>query len=216
MKLFIAALLGLPKTIYINFKVLKLSDAIKFPILVSHNIKIGKLKRNSIVIKCHAKFGLIKIGFGGSNAIVSTRGKICLNKNSKIIFYGRAHFAEGTIIYSNGGIIKFLNNFSCNKNCFFSINTVDSFGEDSMIGWNVSIRDSDGHKIHPVSKKNPNIYIGKHVWICSCVDILKGTKVGDNCVIGYRSCCTGDNFKSNCLIGGYPAKIIRENITWEF
>ena len=93
-------------------------------------------------------------------------------------------------------------------------------GDDVLLGWRVNIRDSDGHSIYDdITKiKNPiqkNITIGNHVWIASYVDILKGTEIKDNSVIAYRSCVLSKFDKANCIIGGYPAKILRENINWE-
>ena len=53
------------------------------------------------------------------------------------------------------------------------------------------------------------------MWICAEVDILKGTKIENDCVVGYRSCVSNLKSNSNQLIGGYPAKILKENVTWE-
>ena len=214
---FLKIFLSIPKIIYVNFKVLNIKDAIKLPILVLYNVKVRGLKKGSIQIKGETHFFQIKIGYGGSNAIISNRyGQLVLKNDSKLIFKGKAHFGEGIVFYSDGGTTNIHDGFSCNKNCFFSLNNNATFGKDCMIGWNVAIRDSDGHKIVPNSNKKSDINVGNHVWICSHVDILKGTTIGNNCVIAYRSCCIGGNYKDNLLIGGYPAKIIKENINWEF
>ena len=121
-------------------------------------------------------------------------------------------------MYNNSGTTEFGNNFVVNKNCSISCDSKITFGKDVLIGWNVIIRDSDGHKIikdGELKKDKDEINVGNHVWICSYVDVLKGTKIGENSVIAYRACLTGKSFQKNSLIAGFPAKIIQENINWE-
>ena len=58
------------------------------------------------------------------------------------------------------------------------------------------------------------IIIGNHVWICSGTQIYKGTKIADGCVIAANSVVRGVFSVPNALIGGNPARIIKENIKW--
>ena len=120
----------------------------------------------------------------------------------------------------SNGILNIGDNFATNKKCSLICEGIMIIGNDVLLGWKVNIRDSDGHIIYDyITKiKNPiqkNITIGNHVWIASYVDILKGTEIKDNYVIAYRSCVLSKFDKSNCIIGGYPAKVLRENINCE-
>ncbi|MBO5672720.1 MAG: hypothetical protein J6R59_13525 [Paludibacteraceae bacterium] len=56
--------------------------------------------------------------------------------------------------------------------------------------------------------------IGKHVWIESSVIILKGVTIGDDTIIGAGSLVTHD-IPLGCLAVGNPARVIRENKTWQ-
>lgn len=57
------------------------------PILVSNNIKVRKIYKNSIIIDSpKIKFGIVKIGFGGSPIINDTKGILYLNKKGKLFF----------------------------------------------------------------------------------------------------------------------------------
>ena len=47
-----------------------------------------------------------------------------------------------------------------------------------------------------------NVFIG-----CNCI-ILKGTQLGDNCIVGAGSVVHGI-FEDNCVIAGNPAKVIK-------
>ena len=53
------------------------------------------------------------------------------------------------------------------------------------------------------------VIIGDNVWIGDKVTILPGVKIGSNSIVGANSVVTGD-VPSNCVVGGIPAKIIRE------
>jgi len=217
-KMVLCFLFALPKTIYFNFKVFPVKIAIKLPIAISNNVQIKKIYKNSINIESDKiKFFMIKIGFGGSNAIREKKGIIYLNKKKggKLIFKGSAKFSTGITLYNNTGITSFGNNFSANKNLFISCDNKITFGENCLLGWDVTIRDSDGHTILPEKESFKEILIGNHVWICAKVDILKGNVIGDNCIIAYNSCLTGFKCENNNLIGGYPAKLLKNNINWK-
>lgn len=57
------------------------------------------------------------------------------------------------------------------------------------------------------------IVIGNHVWIGLNVTILKGVTIGDGCMVAAGAVVT-KSFPPNYLIGGVPAKIIKEDILW--
>ena len=59
------------------------------------------------------------------------------------------------------------------------------------------------------------IFIGNHVWICNKCDILKGSVIGDHCVVGYSSLCTKEIPGEYQLIAGRPAKVIQKAIDWQ-
>lgn len=221
LEIIIKILFSIPKTIFFNFRIFDFFTACKLPIFISNNVSIKGIYYGCISIKCkEIKPFMIKIGIAGSNAIHSQKGLIYLNKKNKgtLKFNGKARFAEGVRIYNNEGTIQFGDNFIANKNCFFSSDEKIEFGNDVLIGWNVNIRDSDGHTIIYENSDKVSILpviIGNHVWICAEVDILKGTEIGNNCVIAYRSCISNLKTSSNQLVGGYPAKVIKDNINWK-
>ena len=47
------------------------------------------------------------------------------------------------------------------------------------------------------------------------VIFLKGTSIGDNCVVGASSIVTKKIEKSNVAVAGNPAIIVKENIDWK-
>jgi acetyltransferase-like isoleucine patch superfamily enzyme len=91
-------------------------------------------------------------------------------------------------------------------------------GRDCMLSGNIMMDVSDMHSILEADtgrRINPpeDIEIGDHVWIAQGVQILKGTRVGDNCVIGARALVCGD-IPAGSLAVGSPARVLRSGITW--
>lgn len=97
-------------------------------------------------------------------------------------------------------------------------------GENTCIGGNSKILDND---FHPINQRDrilmlkdihggeardlipaSPINIGKNCFIgCNSI-ILKGTQLGDGCVVGAGAVVSG-KFVDNCVIAGNPAKIIK-------
>lgn len=211
-------IISISKTLYFNLKIFNIHDALKIPVLISYDTKIGKISKGNICILSKIEPMMIKIGFGGSEGIVSRGGYISLGINSKLLFHGKASLAEGTSIRCDSGTLEFGDNFSANKNCFFSCNNLITLGKDVLVGYDVSIRDSDGHNIYQDGKlklENKPIAVGNHVWIASNVNILKGVIIGENSVVAYGSTVIGQFEEPDCLIGGSPAKVKSKNISWK-
>lgn len=88
-------------------------------------------------------------------------------------------------------------------------------GDDCLFGRNLQISDGDAHDLNPAKRRlsrglSSPVVIGKNVWFGNNVTVLKGTIIGDNCVVGAGSILTGKHFPPNVIIAGNPAKIIKE------
>jgi acetyltransferase-like isoleucine patch superfamily enzyme len=90
-------------------------------------------------------------------------------------------------------------------------------GEDSMLGANVTIADTDFHSLGPhrsAGHDDPSItvadvIIGKRVFIGTNSIVLKGVAIGDNAVIGAGSIVV-KNVPANTIAAGNPCRLIRE------
>ena len=227
-KLLMDGKFSLLKTVYFNFRLLPFKSAIRMPFAVSARVKIRGCKKGSITINGPLRPFMISLGFGGSADLLHYNPKqsyLEVEEGSHLIFDGKAHFAPHfSVLVKNGATMKIGEGFSCNNGCKLSCVSGISFGANCLLGGDVVVRDSDGHKIfspadgktslqeHPGSAP---VTIGNHVWICNKSDILKGVSVGDDCVVSYGSLVVKSFGQSNQLIGGSPAKVLKEYIVWE-
>lgn len=90
-----------------------------------------------------------------------------------------------------------------------------TIGKEVYISENVTIRDSDNHSVKGGSETiSDPVNIGNHVLIGINSTILKGVTIGDGSVVAANS-LVNKSVPRKTLVGGVPAKIIRENVTWE-
>ena len=211
-----------PKTLYVNFSTFPFLEAVKMPIIVMGKTKFVGLKKGVIVIDAPIRRGMIKVAAlksAKSGVAVNNSAKFVFRNNGKLVFKGDASFGAGTSICSSGDSIVFGERFSCNVNCFFSSCISIYFGEDVLLGWNVNIRDDDGHPDYDMLGNEINqaapVSIADHVWIASHVDILKGVTIAKGIIVGYRSLITQSALEENCIYAGSPAKVVKRNVCWQ-
>ena len=90
-------------------------------------------------------------------------------------------------------------------------------GEDSYLGANSCVYDTDFHPLAAVARKNQKsilcadsgpVTVGKNVWIGANALVLKSVQVGDRAVIGAGAIVTKD-IPADSIAAGNPAKVIR-------
>lgn len=145
--------------------------------------------------------------YSNSTFSIAPRGKVILG--GSFTFYTGIFLRvenEAVLKIGNGG---YMNN-NVTINCFKSI----TIGDGAVISKGVNIRDSDSHTIDgKADQVSQPISIGNRVWIGLNATILKGVTIGDGAVIAAGAVVNRD-VPPNCLVGGVPAKIIKQNVSW--
>lgn len=149
--------------------------------------------------------------------------KITLNGSNNKIEIKDGCFMNGTnIIY----VIGDGNNLVIGKNCSFSgdFHIIPenghniTIGDDCLFAVSSYIRTSDGHPIYNEEGMRINapkdVVIGNHVWVGQRSAIVKGSHIGNGCVVGMMS-MANKSYPANTVIAGIPAKVIREKIRWD-
>ena len=202
-----------PKSVYFNYRCLPFAQAKKLPLRVRYDTKFGILDKKSIYINGDCKRNMITLGYRGGKFVSAHRGYIGIS-GGKMIFNGTCNFGEGFGIAVEGGTLVFGENFYANRNSMIECQEKISFGNDVLLGWNVSIRDTDGHSVNgkPFQEE---IRVKNHVWIASDVTVLKGSVISEGSVVACKSTVCGLKMQENqCLAVGTPAKIIKNHVEW--
>lgn len=164
----------------------------------------------------HGK-GKLSIGSRWSNGRFR-ESEFILGEQSKLLLHGVTNVLTGLHIVVNQGAVLELGSGYINSHvtidCFKKI----SIGQDVAIAKGVTLRDSNNHQIINENNDIKTIHsdpinIGDHVWIGTNAIILPGVTVGNNAVIAAGAVIT-KNVPANTLVGGVPAKIIKQDINW--
>ncbi len=209
-------LLGLPKTLFINFRLCRPIDAIKLPIVVSRKVKLASLKGKATFEKVRP--GIVRIGFGSVETVdyqyertviyvsghMHFKGKAKIGKGSRLSITGNATFGDKFHISAAGKII-----------CRDEI----TFGSNVLISWETLITDTDHHAVFDNQTQlhlNPNkkVTIGSDCWIGARANLMKGTVLPNNTVVGTASVVTKPFSEENTCLAGNPARVVRSNTYW--
>lgn len=190
------------------------------------NIRLGYTSRLHIIIYPRTKVcisrkgkliidpeGLLRIGqnWPMTNPDFST---LKIDEGAEVIVHGDYSFRSGIFLSVNKGAKLEIGSGRTNRDvditCFNSI----KIGNNVLISKGVMIRDSDNHTVLKEGyRQSKPIVIGNNVWIGMRAVILKGVTIGDGAIVAAGAVVT-KNVPANTVVGGVPAKVIRENITW--
>lgn len=92
-------------------------------------------------------------------------------------------------------------------------------GDDCLFSSDITFRVGDSHSIldNATRKRiNPSadITIEDYVWIGHSVKVLKGANIGSNSIVATGSIVTNKHFPAHCVVGGTPAKVLKEGVDW--
>jgi acetyltransferase-like isoleucine patch superfamily enzyme len=139
----------------------------------------------------------------GPDARLSVHGRAEIVRGTRVQIGERAHLELG-----HGCYVGFNSTLTCWQHI--------SIGADCGISWNTNIIDGNAHELVIDGIPRPRkqyVKIGDRVWVGTGAIILSGVTVGDGAVVAAGAVVTSD-VPACALVGGNPARVIRENITW--
>lgn len=207
------------RSIICCLKILPFKQAIKCPIFVNFRFSIDVSKDSTIQFSSPLRFGMVHLGWEGTQGINSSNGGLYMHSKSKLILGDKICVCKGTSIrIDQFGQIEIGSDTRINKNCFIRSTKIIEIGEKTSIGWNVTINTTDGHNLWVDGKaalKDAPIKIGSHSWIGSNVTICKNVSIAPSTVVAQNSLVTKSVRLERCLVGGIPSKLLRENVEWQ-
>ena len=117
------------------------------------------------------------------------------------------------VIRNKGKGVKIGNNTGINQGAYIAGQGGVDIGNYVIIGPGVKIFSED-HKfsgedyIKNQGEKRDQVIIGNNCWLGSNVTILAGVKLGDKTIVA-AGAVVNKSFSGNCIIGGVPAKLIK-------
>lgn len=157
---------------------------------MKNNIKLY----NNVYIDCLSKEGV----YIGNNVVIGSNSRI---------------ECTGSLSYVGKGI-KIGDNTTFGNDCFFGAAGGIEIG-DNVIGGQYIHFHSENHNFNDLNLlireqgvSHKGIKIGNNCWIGSSAIFLDGSEIGDGCVIAAGT-VVNKKFPDNCVIGGVPARIIK-------
>ena len=150
---------------------------------------------------------------GGRYKGCSVPSLLLVENGAKIKCDNFSFYYGSDIQVFKGAYLKLGKNSFINSGCKLRCHKEITIGDNCAISHDFTVMDSDAHALNGSRNTNP-VHIGNHVWIGTRVTILNGVTVGDGAVIAAGALVTQD-VPAGCLVGGVPAKVIKENVEWE-
>lgn len=181
-------------------------------LLIDGKTRLNIQKNAQIINK-----GCLTMGLKPDDFFPSTRPcTFTMLENSKLILNGTVRVGRGVIIeIQKSACLEIGKNVCVNSNVSIICAQSIKIGDNTGIGWDTEICDTDYHQIlREGAVITAPIEIGSHVFIGRRILIMKGVKIGDGSVIAAGAIVTRD-VPPKCLVGGVPARVIKQNIDWQ-
>jgi acetyltransferase-like isoleucine patch superfamily enzyme len=186
------------------------------PIIISHRVCLKEVKGKINIIN-NMRFGMIHIGFGDIGIFDRKKSRTIWQLSGVVNFAGKANIGHGSKI-SVSGELTIGNDCSIVAETSIICRNKVNIGNNTLISWDNLIMDSDQHVIisleNYIVNYDKEVNVGNNVWIgCRCT-ILKGSVIPNNSVVATNSLVNAIFNREHIIIGGNPANILKENITW--
>jgi len=163
---------------------------------------------NTLIVLASQTENIVSLGVGGDGATIFigpdcefTAGDLYCGGQSSIVFNGGVTATRCAVVDArNGGTIV--------------------AEHEQLWAANVYVATDDMHRLADLAtgaRLNPyaaHIRLGRHVWLGRDVTITGHVELGDGVVVGMQCMVRGQKIPPNSAIGGLPARVLREGISW--
>ena len=196
-----------------------------------NTITLMKNNKESRINNCSELPQGLMLKITGENNVVKI-GQDCLfdrcilvitNNNASVDISHRCNIHNLVMDIGSGQAQRLIIGYNCTffggriilrDSSFLKINDHCLFGAGLTI-WTTDAHTIFDAKTKQVVNKTPaKLEIGNHCWIGGDVHILKNGSLPDETVVGMCSVVTKSFTEPHTVIGGYPAKVLKQGINW--
>ena len=206
----------LPQTIYFNFRYFPFKQAWKIPVIL-YKPKFIACKGKVVLEAEHITLGMIKLGFNQAHAYPHS-GIVWENNGGTIVFKGKALIGNNSsLCVGPNAQVTFGDNFNATTTFKLVCWNKIVFDYNVRFGWDNLVLDTSFHRLKYLdggyaSKGYGTINIAHDAWVATKCIILANTETQPYTVVATNSLLQKKYNSSFVLLGGSPAKIIKEGI----
>jgi acetyltransferase-like isoleucine patch superfamily enzyme len=211
------------KTLYFNFKKFPFQTARKLPCVFFGKVNFQDIS-GEIILNAPVESGMF--GFGHHFEIAQkSKGIAEFVLKGRLVINGPVHIGKDVFLYIAKDAVCEFGYMSClGSNVKLICMDRITIGDWTGIGYESQIIDTNSHPMknsvtgeyYPITSP---IVLGSHNAVSNRVSIMPNTSTPDFCVIASNSVCNRDyiGLGNNILIGGVPARLIKNDYTrdWE-
>ena len=208
---------GLPKTLLFNLRYLPLRQAWRLPVLVSHRVWLKELGGHVRIEADRVTTGMIQLGFGDVGIFDQQRSRSMWQVSGEVVWRGRARLGHGCKLSVDGRLDMGDGLLITAESAIVARRAV-TLGRGVLVSWDVLVMDTDLHPLLSADGQRLNqdapVVIGDDVWIGARALVLKGVHLANGTIVAAASTVTRSVDTPRTLIGGSPAKPLREGVRW--
>lgn len=194
-------------SLYLNIRLFGFTIGIRLPVLFGTSVKIYGLRKGIIKIPPPVYSGMIKLGWfeGSFNMHERLNSHLIFQDKGCMVFKGSANICNSFQMKIRDNVY-IGNDFYANTGLIISCERELKIGDNVLLGWGVTVIDSDGHTIIYDNKSDKtnasrSIIIDGNCWVGAGATILKGVHLIHDTIVSAGTTLTKSNAQPYCILG---------------
>ena len=213
-------LLALPRSLWYNFRLLPMRQAIHLPILISHRTRLENLSGRIDLQADSLRIGLVKIGFNTYQHTYFRHDRTQVNLRGLWVLKGECAIGAGSCIHvGEQGVLIFGEKTNIGPKTLIICHRSIELGRQTQTSWSCTLMDTDQHRLvdehGTLCNEDRPIHLGEGVWLGCHVIVAKGTNLAPYTTVGAGSVVHGKHDEPRTVLAGNPAQVVKRGVARE-